>query len=560
MRNIYCYQINKSHVGKIVTLCGWVENIRDCGKLLFIDFRDHTGIIQICFECFDKNIHINESKKLKNESCVQITGIVKIKKIKSLSKEPQEVEVKATNLNIINISDPLPIDFNYKNSEEKYLKFRYLYIRRSKLFKILKLRSKITNYIRKVMEKRKFIDIETPILSHSTTEGARDYLVHSRIHPGMFYSLPQSPQLFKQILMISGIDKYYQIAKCFRDEDLRSDRQPEFTQVDCEISFDNGEKVRDLIEILIKKLWIKFFNFELNNFPIITYNDSIIRFGSDKPDLRNSLELINVTNLFKINERNKIALSKYKILAIILPLKVKLNFDKLKKYTNYLKYYIKKDVFLAYVEDINKYEFSFFEEIICNDSNIVDNLLNLIKNKNKIILIASRKDCVYEIAGKLRIKIGLEFNITDIESWKPVWIVNFPLFKTKEKKLVSVHHPFTSPKNFNKSKIFKNPLSFVSNSYDLVINGVEIGSGSSRIHKYEIQKIIFDVLGIAEETQNKNFGFFLNALKYGAPPHAGFAFGLDRIVMLISKTNNIRNVIAFPKTTSAYDLMTGSPS
>lgn len=558
MRTIYCGKINRLHIGKKLTVCGWVDQIRNFGKLIFLDVRDCTGKIQVCFNIKHDNTLFQDANQIKKESCLQITGIVCIrKKNKSSNLESYNyLEIQASYLNIFNISEPLPIDFNQKISEEQRLKFRYLDLRRPIFFKILKLRSKVSKFIHKFMEKNKFIEIETPILSHSTIEGARDYLIPSRIHKNSFYALPQSPQIFKQLLMISGIDRYYQIARCFRDEDLRSDRQPEFTQVDCELCFADGEIVKIFIENLIKKLWLKFLNINLNDFVQISYTQSINKFGSDKPDLRNPIELINITNI--LNKKNIIYKDCF-IAVIKFPKQISFNQDQIEQYRKYVVSHGGNNLFTVHIEDLNKYIFcskTSKKIFLKNISEIITYTQSKIKNT---ILIVVEKSATLEVSGKLRLKLGLDFNLTDLKNWYPVWITDYPLFKLENHyQFSSMHHPFTAPKNMNLESL-NSPENLKSTAYDLVINGYEIGSGSSRIHKYQIQKKIFEILGMNYDKQQQEFGFFLDALRYGAPPHAGFAFGLDRIIMLISNINKIRNVIAFPKTTSASDLMTNSP-
>ncbi|AFA40979.1 aspartyl-tRNA synthetase [Wigglesworthia glossinidia endosymbiont of Glossina morsitans morsitans (Yale colony)] len=558
MRTTYCGEINTLHMGKKITICGWVDQIRNFGKLIFLDVRDCTGKIQVCFNIKHNNDLFRDVNQIKKESCLQISGTVCVRKKNTSSnlKNYNYLEIQASYLNIFNISEPLPIDFNQKISEEQRLKFRYLDLRRPIFFKILKLRSKVSKFIHKFMEKNKFIEIETPILSHSTIEGARDYLIPSRIHKNSFYALPQSPQIFKQLLMISGIDRYYQIARCFRDEDLRSDRQPEFTQIDCELCFADGEKVKIFIEKLIKKLWLKFLNIKLNDFVQISYTQSINKFGSDKPDLRNPIELINITNIL---DKKNIIYKKFFITAIKFSNQISLNQDQIKQYRRYVVSHGGNNLFTVHIEDLNRYIFcsKISKKIFLqNISEIITYTKSKIKNT---ILIVIEKSATLEVSGKLRLKLGLDLNLTNLNNWHPVWITDYPLFKLENNhRFSSVHHPFTAPKNMN-LELLNSPINLKSTAYDLVINGYEIGSGSSRIHKYQIQKKIFEILGMNYDKQKQEFGFFLDALRYGAPPHAGFAFGLDRIIMLISNTNKIRNVIAFPKTTSASDLMTNSP-
>lgn len=568
MRNEYCGKINKLHIGKEIKLCGWVDCFRNLGKLIFINIRDKEGIIQVFFK--SNNIKIFKiASKLRNEFCVQIKGIVYSRPSKQINKNiiTGEIEVLATSLNIINKSNILPIDINIKNKEEQSLKFRYLNLRKDIMIKRFKIRNKILNFVNYFMKKENFINIETPILSKLTSEGARSYLIPSRLYKNKFYALPQSPQLFKQLLMISGFDRYYQIVKCFRDEDLRSDRQPEFTQIDSEISFADEKKVKNIIERLIRSLWYEIKNINLGHFKQITYKEAIRRFGSDKPDLRNKLELIDIDNLIKKTKfrvfNNINNYKDYRIIVLHVPGGIKIKKKQINKYLEYIKTYGIK--ILPWIK-INKCSLKninierstpkFLEK------KIIKKIILKIGALNKDILFfgADKNEIISNAFGALRIKIGLDLKITNTKIYIPIWINDFPMFKkNKNGKLISMHHPFTAPKNIN-IKILKNkPKSVMANSYDMVINGYEIGSGSVRINNSKIQKLILDILKIDKNKKNNKFKFFLNALKYGTPPHAGMALGLDRIVMLLTNTKNIKNVIAFPKNSTAIDLMTNSP-
>ncbi|MFI4853266.1 MAG: aspartate--tRNA ligase [Candidatus Makana argininalis] len=568
MRTLYCGDVNLSNIGQKVTLCGWVNKFRNLGSIIFIDLRDIEGMIQIIFD--NKIIKIfNLAQNLRNEYCIQITGIVRKRPDKNKNNiiQKNNIEVLATELNIINKSKSCPIDFNKNNSEDQRMKFRYLDLRSSNMTYRIKTRSKISHLIRNFMNSEKFLDIETPILTKSTNEGSRDYIVPSRIHKNKFYALPQSPQLFKQILMLSGFDKYYQIVKCFRDEDLRSDRQPEFTQIDIEVSFMKISQLHLIIEKLIKNLWKNIYGINIGNFKKITYKESINKFGSDKPDLRNPMRLINITKLFKkkninpfynFNKNKNLIVSTLKIPGGIYLSRKKINnyYNKIKlfKINNFIWIKIKNiDIGLNGIQVSINHIF---------DINIMKKIISITKSKNNdiILIISGNLINVNNALGYLRTKIGFDLNITNINSWKPVWIVDFPMFyKRKNKKIKSFHHPFTSPKKINDKNLIHCPKKVISNSFDLVINGYEIGSGSVRINNINIQKIIFKILGINESEQKRKYGFFLNALKYGAPIHMGIALGLDRLVMLLTGTNNIRDVIAFPKTTNAVDLMINAP-
>ncbi|WAI18527.1 MAG: aspartate--tRNA ligase [Buchnera aphidicola (Acyrthosiphon caraganae)] len=569
MRTKYCGNIRIIHLNKTVTLCGWVHKIRNFGQFIFVDMRDYTGLVQIIFE-LKNNITFQKALYLRNEFCIQISGVVKkrTEKNKNIKISTGEIEILANTLNILNISKSLPLNYTQNNNDDARLKYRYLDLRSFNILENLKIRNKITYLIRNFMTKKNFLDIETPLLTKSTPEGARDYLVPSRNHYGKFYALPQSPQLFKQLLMISGIDRYYQIVKCFRDEDLRSDRQPEFTQIDIEVSFMDAKKVRDLVEKLIKKIWLKIININLKKFPKISFYESMKKYGSDKPDLRNPIEIIDVSSLFK-NKKFTLFFSldskkNNRIALLCIPGGADLSRKKIETYDQYIKIFNIKKLFYIKVTENN------IRHTIIHSSmkNILDEIIlkkiikkSKAKNGDILFLIADQEHIVNKSLGMLRLKLGIDLDITIKNSWKPVWIVNFPMFsQDKEGKFSSIHHPFTAVKNMDIKKLINAPDLAISDSYDLVINGYEIGGGSVRIHDFNMQKKVFDIIGIKESVQNEKFGFLIEALKYGAPPHAGIALGLDRIVMLLTNSKNIRDVIAFPKTTSATCLMTNSPS
>lgn len=572
MRTHYCLGVDESILGKEVTVCGWVHHRRDHGGVIFLDIRDSSGLLQVVYEPENK-LTFSDAEKLRSEFVVRISGIVR-KRPDGMVNEAMatgKVEVLGTNLEILNQSPTppfLPDDFQVVNEDLRY-KYRYIDLRRPSMRDKITLRHQLTSCIRNYLNHQNFIDIETPMLTKATPEGARDYLVPSRVHQGSFYALPQSPQLFKQLLMISGFDKYYQIVRCFRDEDLRADRQPEFTQLDIEMAFIDEENILNLIEGLLKTVFKQVLNVDLpETLPRMSYAEAMRRFGSDKPDLRNPLELIDIADLVKQSDFKVFSTaandSDSRVIALRLPGGCDLSRKDLDDYGSFVNIYGAKG--LAYIK-VNNLE----EGISGLQSPILkflseDSVLAILqrteaKTGDVIFFGSDKNHIVNESMGALRTKLGHDRKLIK-EGWALLWVIDWPMFEMDHEKntLSAMHHPFTSPKDLSPKNLRANPTRTLAKAYDIVINGYEIGGGSIRIHQSDLQKAVFELLGINEQEAQEKFGFLLDALQYGAPPHGGIALGIDRLAMLLTDSTSIRDVIAFPKTQTASCLLTSAPS
>ncbi|HCV0315417.1 TPA: aspartate--tRNA ligase [Staphylococcus aureus] len=568
-RTTYCGLVTEAFLGQEITLKGWVNNRRDLGGLIFVDLRDREGIVQVVFNPAFSEEALKIAETVRSEYVVEVQGTVTKRDPETVNPKIKtgQVEVQVTNIKVINKSETPPFSINEENvnvDENIRLKYRYLDLRRQELAQTFKMRHQITRSIRQYLDDEGFFDIETPVLTKSTPEGARDYLVPSRVHDGEFYALPQSPQLFKQLLMISGFDKYYQIVKCFRDEDLRADRQPEFTQVDIEMSFVDQEDVMQMGEEMLKKVVKEVKGVEINGaFPRMTYKEAMRRYGSDKPDTRFEMELIDVSQLgrdmdfkvFKDTVEND-----GEIKAIVAKgaaeQYTRKDMDALTEFVNI--YGAKGLAWVKVVEDgLTGPIGRFFE------AENVETLLTLTGAEagDLVMFVADKPNVVAQILGALRVKLAKELGLIDETKLNFLWVTDWPLLEYDEdaKRYVAAHHPFTSPKEADIAKLGTAPEEAEANAYDIVLNGYELGGGSIRIHDGELQEKMFEVLGFTKEQAQEQFGFLLDAFKYGAPPHGGIALGLDRLVMLLTNRTNLRDTIAFPKTASATCLLTNAP-
>ena len=569
MRSLYCGEVNESHIGQEITLCGWVNKRRDLGAVIFLDLRDREGLVQVVYDP-DLPEVIKKANTLRNEFCVQITGKVRARPEGQVNKGMKTggIEVLGLELTILNKSAPLPLDSNQVNSEELRLKYRYLDLRRVEMTERLRFRAKVTSAVRSSLESQGFLDIETPILTAATPEGARDYLVPSRTHKGQFFALPQSPQLFKQLLMMSGMERYYQIVKCFRDEDLRADRQPEFTQIDIETSFMSSDQVMEVTEKMIRELFQTMLNVDLGEFPRMPYSEAMTRFGSDKPDLRINLELVEVSDLMKEVDFKVFSApandEKGRVAALRVPNGASLSRKNIDEYTKYVSIYGARGLAYIKVNDIDAGREGLQSPIL---KFLPDEVIAAIMKRTEaqtgdlVFFGADKANIVNEALGALRVKLGHDLGLV-AHGWKPLWVVAFPMFEWDDKanRWNALHHPFTAPRESDIELLDTDPGKCLSRAYDMVLNGTELGGGSMRIHKADLQTKAFEILGISEEEANDKFGFLLEALQYGCPPHGGLAFGLDRLAMLMTGSSSIRDVMAFPKTQSASCPLTNAPS
>ena len=571
MRSIYCGELNASHLDQEVTLCGWVHRRRDHGGVIFVDLRDHHGLVQVVFDPDTPEI-FSTAERIRNEYVLQVRGRVRNRPEGTVNPDlpTGEVEVLGLGLNVLNPAETPPFQLDDEDiQDETRLRYRYIDLRRPEMQEKLRLRARITRKLRTFLDERDFVDVETPILTRSTPEGARDYLVPSRTHTGEFFALPQSPQLFKQLLMMGGIDRYYQIARCFRDEDLRADRQPEFTQLDIETAFMDEDAIMSLTEAMVRELFAEVLDVALPDpFPRLGYAEAMDRFGTDRPDLRIPLELVDLGDVMKDVEFKVFAGPandpRGRVAALRVPGGATISRKDIDDYTSYVGKYGARG--LAYIK---------VNEVAAGRDGLQSPILKFLPDEvitaivaragvedgDLVFFGADRASVVNESLGALRVKLGHDRGMVEGE-WRPLWVVDFPMFEWDEKasRWMALHHPFTAPNAGDPAVLEENPGTSLSRAYDMVLNGTELGGGSIRIHQTEVQQAVFKLLGIGDKEARDKFGFLLDALRYGCPPHGGIAFGLDRLVMLMTGASSIREVMAFPKTQTAACPLTQAPS
>ena len=568
MRSNYCGELDESFVGQEVSLCGWVHRRRDHGGVIFLDLRDREGITQVVYDP-DTQESFAIAEGLRNEFVIRVKGRVRLRPEGAVNPEMAtgKIEVLGKELEVLNVAKtpPFQLDEHAEVGEDVRLRYRYIDLRRPEMAERLRFRSKVTSTVRNFLDSHGFLDIETPLLTKATPEGARDYLVPSRTHPNRFFALPQSPQLFKQILMVSGMDRYYQIAKCFRDEDLRADRQPEFTQIDVETSFMDEEQIMAVMEELMQHVFQQHLAVELGDFPQMSYAEALNRYGTDKPDLRIELELVDIAELMQAVDFKVFSGPakdpESRVVALRVPQGASLSRKAIDGYTEFVSIYGARGLAWIKVNDIEGGVEGLQSPILkFMSADVIASLMQLLEAKTGDIIFfgADKAKVVNEALGALRVKVAEDLGQVR-SGWAPLWVVDFPMFETaSDGSLTPLHHPFTAPA-CSAEQLADNPLAAQSRAYDMVLNGTELGGGSIRIHKPEMQQAVFRVLGIAAAEAEEKFGFLLEALSYGCPPHGGIAFGLDRLIMLMTGATSIREVIAFPKTQSASCPLTDAP-
>lgn len=566
-RTHHCSELNKQHVGQMVTLMGWVHGRRDHGGVVFIDLRDRQGVTQIVFDSHKQPAVHSQAHTLRGESVMEVTGIVSLRPEGSINPELStgEIEVEAESLTILNHSKtpPFLIEDEVQVKEELRLKYRYLDLRRPRMQRLLRLRHEVTFHARQYLHGQGFLEIETPILTKSTPEGARDYLVPSRVNPGEFFALPQSPQLFKQILMVGGADRYFQMARCFRDEDLRLDRQPEFTQIDLEMSFINRETILTLIECLLARIFREAAGITLTlPFPRFRYDEVMAKYGTDKPDRRFEF-LLHDLSAMALKMEFKVFREAVEKGGLVMALIVKggagFSRSRIDGLVDKAKEFGAKGLAWVKIGENGQLESAIAKYL---ESDKLREALPDVRPGDLLLFVADKARIVQDVLGRLRLILAQELNLIDRQRWEPLWVLDFPLLEFDEEanRYVAMHHPFTAPHEEDLALLASDPLRVRAQAYDLVLNGFELGGGSIRIHRHHVQQQIFDLLGISQIEAQEKFGFLLEALEYGAPPHGGIALGLDRLVMLLGHTESIRDVMAFPKTQKAQCLMTEAPS